>query len=153
MRRRDESETLENRREQLEGLPIIRRNVGGIDLGSERHWVCAPTPNAQGGEITSFGAAAPELIRMAGWLQGRHRECVGMESAGVYWMAPPEVLEGEGLQVLLVATRQLARVPGRDKKTDPTDCEWIQRLHSCGFLRGSLPPGGARCLLGTRGRA
>jgi hypothetical protein len=28
-------------------------------------------------------------------------------------------------------------VPERDKKTDPTDCEWIQRLHSCGFwVRG-----------------
>ena len=58
-----------------------------------------------------------------------------MESTGVYWIAPHEVLEAEGLEVLLVDTRQLARVPGRDKKTDPTDCEWIQRLHSCGLLR------------------
>jgi transposase len=53
-----------------------------------------------------------------------------MESTGVYWIAPHEVLEEQGLEVLLVDTRQLARVPGRDKKTDPTDCEWIQRLHS-----------------------
>ena len=59
-----------------------------------------------------------------------------MESTGVYWIAPHEVLEAQGLQVFLVDTRQLARVPGRDKKTDPSDCEWIQRLHSCGLLRG-----------------
>jgi transposase len=149
MRRRDESETLENRREQLEGLPIIRRNVAGIDLGSERHWVCAPTPNAQGREITSFGATTPELIRMAGWLKERHVESVAMESTGVYWIAPHEVLEAQGLQVLLVDTRQLARVPGRDKKTDPTDCEWIQRLHSCGLLRGSFRPEEAVCMLRT----
>jgi hypothetical protein len=48
-----------------------------------------------------------------------------------------------------VDTRQLARVPGRDKKTDPTDCEWIQRLHSCGLLRGSFRPEEAVCMLRT----
>jgi transposase len=64
-----------------------------------------------------------------------------MESTGVYWIAPHEVLEAEGLEVMLVDTRQLARVPGRDKKSDPFDCEWIQRLHSCGLLMGSFRPG------------
>ena len=51
--------------------------------------------------------------------------------------------------MLLVDTRQLAHVPGRDKKTDPTDCEWIQRLHSCGLLRGSFRPEEAVCMLRT----
>jgi hypothetical protein len=40
-----------------------------------------------------------------------------------------------GLEILLVDTRQLAQVPGRDKKSDPRDCERIQRLHSCELLR------------------
>src|ERR1700722_27267 len=62
---------------------------------------------------------------------------------------PHEVLEGQGLQVLLVDSRQLAQVPGRDKKSDPTDCEWIQRLHSCGLLRSSFRPKEAVCLLRT----
>src|ERR1035438_4836125 len=44
---------------------------------------------------------------------------------------------------------RLAQVPGRDKKTDPTDCEWIQRLHSCGLLRGSFRPAEAICMLRT----
>ena len=118
-----------------QGLPVIRRNVAGIDLGSERHWVCAPTLDGSGREIASFGATTAELIRMAEWLKARQVESVAMESTGVYWIAPHEVLEAQGLQVLLVDTRQLAQVPGRDKKTDPTDCEWIQRLHSCGLLR------------------
>jgi transposase len=72
-----------------------------------------------------------------------------MESTGVYWIAPHEVLEAQGLEVLLVDTRQLAQVPGRDKKTDPTDCEWIQRLHSCGLLRGSFRPAEGICMLRT----
>src|SRR5207248_8700871 len=52
-------------------------------------------------------------------------------------------------QVLLVNARQLAQVPGRDKKTDPIDCEWIQRLHSCGLLRGSFRPREEVCMLRT----
>lgn len=72
-----------------------------------------------------------------------------MESTGVYWIAPHEVLEGQRLEILLVDTRQLARVPGRDKKSDPTDCEWIQRLHSCGLLRGSFRPPEQVCMLRT----
>jgi transposase len=86
---------------------------------------------------------------MAEWLKARQVDSVAMESTGVYWIAPHEVLEGQGLEVLLVDTRQLARVPGRDKKTDPTDCEWIQRLHSCGLLRGSFRPEEAVCMLRT----
>jgi transposase len=72
-----------------------------------------------------------------------------MESTGVYWIPPHEVLEAEGLEVLLVDTRQLAQVPGRNKKTDPVDCEWIQRLHSCGLLRGSFRPKEDVCMLRT----
>ena len=72
-----------------------------------------------------------------------------MESTGVYWIAPHEVLEAEGLEVVLVDTRQLARVPGRNKKTDPSDCEWIKRLHSCGLLAGSFRPPEQVCMLRT----
>ncbi len=90
-----------------------------------------------------------ELIRMAKWLQARKVASVAMESTGVYWIAPHEVLEAEGLEMMLVDTRQLARVPGRDKKSDPFDCEWIQRLHSCGLLMGSFRPKEAVCMLRT----
>lgn len=133
----------------LEGLPVIQRAVAGIDLGSERHWVCAPTTDGAGRERADFGATTPELIRMAQWLKDRKVESLAMESTGVYWIAPHEVLEAAGFKILLVDTRQLARVPGRDKKTDPTDCEWIQRLQSCGLLKGSFRPQEDVCMLRT----
>ena len=136
-------------RRQVEGLPVIRPNVAGIDLGSERHWVCARTEDGGGREIADFGATTPELIRMGRWLKDRNVESVAMESTGIYWIAPHEVLEAEGFEILLVDTRQLARVPGRDKKTDRTDCEWIQRLHSCGLLKGSFRPREDVCMLRT----
>jgi transposase len=86
---------------------------------------------------------------MGNWLKARQVKSVAMESTGVYWIAPHEVLEAEGFEILLVDTRQLARVPGRDKKTDRTDCEWIQRLHSCGLLKGSFRPREDVCMLRT----
>jgi transposase len=85
---------------------------------------------------------------MVEWLKERKVESVAMESTGVYWIAPHEVLEKD-FAVLLVDTRQLARVPGRNKKTDPSDCEWIQRLHSCGLLNGSFRPQEQVCMLRT----
>jgi len=149
MAEKEDVEKQESSRRQIQGLPVVRGNVAGIDLGSKEHWICAPTVDGSGREVASFGATTPELIRMAEWLKARQVESVAMESTGVYWIAPHEVLEAQGLQVLLVDTRQLARVPGRDKKTDPTDCEWIQRLHSCGLLRGSFRPEEAICMLRT----
>src|SRR6202165_735503 len=134
---------------QITGLPIVQHNVAGIDLGSERHWVCAPTPEEGGREVADFGATTCELIRMAKWLNARKIESVAMESTGVYWIAPHGVVGGEGLTGMLVDTRQLARVPGRDKKSDPFDCEWIQRLHSCGLLMGSFRAKEAVCMLRT----
>ena len=132
----------------IEGLPIVRAQVAGIDIGSERHWVCAPGLEGSGREVADFGATTPELVQMAEWLKERKIESVAMESTGVYWIAPHEVLE-KNFEVLLVDTRQLARVPGRNKKTDPSDCEWIQRLHSCGLLNGSFRPQEQVCMLRT----
>jgi len=149
MKAKSEGKTGQNGRRQLQGLPLMRTDVAGMDIGSERHWVCAATEEGSGREIGDFGATTSELIRMAEWLKARRVKSVAMESTGVYWIPPHEVLEAQGLEVLLVDTRQLAQVPGRDKRTDPTDCEWIQRLHSCGLLRGSFRPAEGICMLRT----
>jgi transposase len=88
---------------------------------------------------------------MALWLKERKVESVAMEGTGVYWIAPQEVLERHGLEVVLVNTRELARVPGR-KKTDRVDARWIQRLQSCGLLKGSFRPVEQACILRTNVR-
>jgi transposase len=139
----------DRKNKSIEGLPVVLHDVAGIDLGSTEHWVCAPTIDGTGREVAKFGATTPDLIRMAEWLHERKVESVAMESTGVYWIAPHEVLEAQGFELLLVDTRQLARVPGRNKKTDRTDCEWIQRLHSCGLLAGSFRPEEEICMLRT----
>jgi transposase len=134
--------------DDLSGLPVIRPKVAGIDLASEIHWVCAPKVDGSGREVKEFGATTPELETMVLWLKERGVESVAMESTGVYWIAPHEVLERHSFEVLLVNTRELARVPGR-KKTDRVDCMWIQRLHSCGLLTGSFRPPEQVCMVRT----
>ena len=132
MQGRDEKPSSPISEAKREGLPVIRPKVAGIDLGSNEHWVCAPQLTGAGREVEVFRATTPELERMAAWLKERRVESVAMESTGVYWIAPHELLERHGLEVVLVNTRELARVPGR-KKTDRVDCQWIQRLFLASF--------------------
>jgi transposase len=139
----------ESRREpEPDGIPVVRPRVAGLDVGSKSHWVCAPTVDGSGREVQEFGATTPELEKLARWLRERQVESVAMESTGVYWIAPHEILERQGYEVLLVCTRHMAQVPGR-RKTDRIDCKWIQRLHSCGLLRGSFRPAEQICMLRT----
>jgi hypothetical protein len=62
-----------------------------------------------------------------------------MESTGIYWVPVFELLERRGFQVNLIHPRQTKHAPGRPK-SDPHDCQWIQRLHSYGLLTASFRP-------------
>lgn len=130
------------------GFPVLRRHVAGIDVGSERHWVCAPAREGTEREVAVFAATTPGLEQIVAWLQERAVRSVALESTGVYWIPLHEVLERAGFEVLLVDTREVRRVPGRPK-TDVRDCLWIQRLHSCGLLRGAFRPPEQVCVLRT----
>ena len=122
-------------------LPAIRPMVAGLDVGSSEHWVCGPAKPDGTPNVRVFGTTTSQLNELADWLIGQGVESVAMESTHVYWIPIYELLESRGIEVLLVNARQLHNVPGR--KTDFSDCQWIQLLHSCGLLRGSFRPGEA----------
>jgi|HubBroStandDraft_4_1064222.scaffolds.fasta_scaffold54419_2 transposase len=126
------------------GMPKIRPLVAGIDVGSEKHFVCAPTSDG-GTEMRVFGTTTPDLQAILEWLQEAHVESVAMESTGVYWIPLYELLDSHGIEVILTDTRQFSRIPGR--KTDAEDCQWIQQLHSCGLLQGCFRPQDIICHL------
>ena len=132
--------------EPRQGFPVLRRDVAGIDVGSEQHWVCAPALDGPGRQVAVFAATTPGVTQMIEWLRERHVGSVALESTGVYWIVPHELLEAAGVEVVLVDTRALGRVPGRPK-SDRRDCEWLQRLHSCGLLRGAFRPSEQVCVL------
>ena len=56
----------------------------------------------------------------------------------MYWIPLFEVLEQRGFECLLISSRSLRRVSGR--KSDITDGQWIQTLHSYGLLESSFRP-------------
>jgi hypothetical protein len=100
--------------------------VAGIDIGSSQHWVCGPPQEGGKANVRVFGTTTDQLKELADWLVGQRVESVAMESTYVYWIPVYELLQSRGLEVVLVNARQLHNVPGR--KTDFSDCQWIQVL-------------------------
>jgi hypothetical protein len=88
-----------------------------------------------------------ELHALAQWLKSYHIKTVAMESTGVYWMPLFEELERQGFECLLISSRSLRRVAGR--KSDISDAQWIQTLHTYGLLEGSFRPQGELVSLRT----
>jgi len=140
------SETSTKRKSgQAQGLPVLRSDAAGIDVGSTEHWVACPAKADGSSNVLKFGTTTLELGKLADWMKKEGVKTVAMESTGVYWIPLYELLESRGFDVLLANAKQLANVPGR--KTDFEDCQWIQLLHSCGLLRGSFRPGEQICQL------
>jgi transposase len=120
--------------------PLIERinpDAAGIDCGSELHYVAVP-PGRQPESVRCFRTFTADLHSLAGWLVKCGIKTVAMEATGVYWIPVYEILEERGLEVLLVNARHVRNVPGR--KSDVSDCEWLQELHSLGLLRGGFRP-------------
>jgi transposase len=127
-------------------LTITNPDAGGIDVGSQVHYVAVPEGRAQT-SVRSFGAYTAQLDELVQWLKDCGITTVAMESTGVYWIALFQKLEEAGLEVLLVDARQAKHVPGR--KSDVQDCQWLQQLHSYGLLRAAFRPEDAICRLRT----
>jgi len=119
-----------------EGLPQIRANAAGIDIGASEIWV--DVGNKDNEPIRQFETFTADLEEMANWLKQCGIETVAMESTGVYWIPAFQILESKGIEVFLVNARQVKNVSGR--KTDMLDCQWLRLLHSYGLLAASFRP-------------
>lgn len=121
------------------GFGEVNRYVAGIDLaGAADHYVCGPRKDDGAHDIEHFGTTTAELNRMLVWLKERGVTSAAMESTSVFWIPVFDMLECGGIKPVLVDTRQVHMVPG--KKSDVKDCQWLQRLHSCGLLHGAFRP-------------
>ena len=114
---------------------VLQPNAAGIDIGAEEIFVAVP-PERDAEPVRRFGTFTCDLKarRLAGDMRcsngGHGIDCV-------YWIPLFQVLEERGFEVYLVNAHYLKSVPGR--KSDASDCQWIQYLHSVGLLRGEFP--------------
>jgi len=119
-----------------EGLPQIRANAGGMDIGASEVWVDVGGKDPE--PVRRFETFTADLQEMGDWLKRCGIETVAMESTGVYWIPICQVLESKGIEVVLVNARYAKNVSGR--KTDMLDCQWLRILHSYGLLEASFRP-------------
>ena len=121
-------------------LPVARvlePNAAGIDIAATEVYVAVPT-GRDPQPVRRFSTFTDDLHRLADWLQACRVQSVAMESTGVFWIPLFQILEDHGFRVCLVNARHVKNVPGR--KTDVSDCQWLQYLHSVGLLRASHRP-------------
>lgn len=116
---------------------MLNPNAAGIDIGSTEHWMAVPE-DRDTERVRRFTAFICDLHQIARWLKKCGVTTVAMESTGIYWLNLYLLLEDFGFEVFLVNARNVKNVSGR--KTDMSDAEWIQKLHSCGLLSNSFQP-------------
>jgi transposase len=118
-------------------LPVMKPDAAGIDIGATEIFVAVPVDRAVE-NVRSFPTFTQDLYALADWLKQCGIKTVAMESTGVYWIPLFQILEERGLEVCLVNARHVKNVPGR--RTDVSDCQWLQFLHSVGLLKASYRP-------------
>jgi transposase len=123
-------------------LERINLHAAGIDIGASFHFVAIGAECTEE-NVRKFGPFTSDLQRMADWLKEHHIETVVMESTGVYWIPAFQILEQRGFEVKLVNAAHVKNLPGR--KSDVSDCQWLQQLHTFGLLNGSFRPKAEIC--------
>jgi transposase len=125
-------------------LPVLHHDAAGIDVGAEELFVAVP-PDRVAEPVRSFETFTRDLHQLADWLDSCGVRTVAMESTGVYWIPVFQILETRGFEMFLVNAQHVKNVPGR--KSDVSDCQWIQYLHSVGLLKASFRPPDQICVI------
>lgn len=125
-------------------LPVLNLDASGIDIGATEIYVAVPA-DRDPESVRMFATFTQDLNQLADWLQQCKIRTVAMESTGVYWIPLMQILEARGMEVYLVNAKHVKNVPGR--RTDVSDCQWLQYLHSVGLLRASFRPAQNVCAI------
>lgn len=115
-------------------LPVINHHTAAIDVGSMMMMVSYS--DKDGNQcLLEVDAFTESLAELAQTLKAENITQVSMEATGIYWMALYELLEQQGLKVIVVNPKHFKNVDAQ--KTDVKDCQWLHQLHAHGLLRAS----------------
>jgi transposase len=122
-------------------MEVVYERCCGLDVHKETVVACVVVPGTNQQhphtEIRTFKTMTADLLELSAWLTTQGVTHVALESTGVYWKAPWNVLESS-FTLLLVNAQHMKQVPGR--KTDVRDSEWIADLLRHGLLKASFVP-------------
>ena len=113
----------------------VYESAAGIDIGNEMIYV-----SVDGVKVESFGTCTADYRKCIEYLFSEKVVRVGMEATGVYWIAFYNMLEAAGIKVSLINPTEIKQRKG--KKTDVSDCKWIQKIFSAGLTKESFIPEG-----------
>jgi transposase len=122
-------------------MEVLHRRCCGIDIHKKFLVACLLILSESGQtqkEIRRFSTMTGDLLECVNWLKEAQCTAIAMESTGVYWQPPFNLMEGHFEQVMIVNAEHLKRVPGH--KTDQKDAEWIAELLQVGLLKPSFIP-------------
>lgn len=117
-------------------MNAVYQRCCGIDVHKKLIVACLRVGKKK--ETREFGTSTAEISRMIQWLQENECEKVAMESTGSYWKPLYNLMEVQGVEVIVVNAHHIKNVPGR--KTDVKDAEWISNLLQHGLLNASYIP-------------
>lgn len=117
-------------------MDVVVERCCGLDVHKKTVVACVRTPERE--QVRTFGTVTREVRRLLDWLQQEGVGVVAMESTGSYWKPIWNLLEGQGIKLMLVNPAHMKAVPGR--KTDVKDAQWIAELLQHGLLRASRVP-------------
>jgi len=117
-------------------VKVVHERCCGLDVHKKTVTACCITP--EGKQTRTYGTMTRDLLEMADWIESHGCTHVAMESTGVFWKPVYNLLEGVGLELMVVNASHMKAVPGR--KTDVKDAEWIADLLRHGLVRGSYIP-------------
>lgn len=118
-------------------LPLIHPQAAGADIGDREIWIAVP-PELDDQPIRMFNTFTPNMQQAVAWLVRHGIKTIAMEATGIYWFAFYSLLEEAGINPYVVNGQHTKQVPGR--KADPSDANWIRKLHTYGLLNNSFFP-------------
>lgn len=121
-------------------MEVMYNKVLGIDVHQALLACCIVS--CVDGEIKTekrtFKTYGKDLHEMAKWAKEAGVDLVLMESTGIYWRTPYQVLEKIGIKAAEVFARQIKQMEG--KKTDMGDAEWLAHIGRLGVFNRSFIP-------------
>jgi transposase len=120
---------------------VIHPKIVGLDVHSKVIAACyleTPETGDCFHELAEFSAFKKGLNQLADWIKEHDCPVVIMESTGIYWKRPRNILFKSGIKSLVVNARHVKNVPGH--KTDMADAQWLALIGRAGLVRDSFVP-------------